>query len=130
MPFWAIFELEFYETTVVFKISTLKFVILEFLSHTVNISIGSAFSKGPGSDFSEGPDPGLGSFYRVWPVSLRTSFSLLKVFEHFKLKMNSDMQSAKKNRTFQEDSHNGRVGSLFLIKYIFRKFYQIISNFI
>ena len=30
----------------------------ESLSHTVNFGIGSAFSKGPKSAFSEGPGPG------------------------------------------------------------------------
>ena len=40
--------------------STLKFIKNEFLTHTMNFGIGSAFSKCPGSTFSEGPGPGPG----------------------------------------------------------------------
>ena len=47
------------KTIATFEISTLKFVKNDSLTHTVNIGIGSAFSKSPGSAFSEG----LGS---VW----------------------------------------------------------------
>ena len=43
-----------------FKISTLKFI--KSLS---NFSIGSTFSEGPGSDFSEGLGPGPGALYKV-----------------------------------------------------------------
>ena len=43
------FGLEFWKTIVILKISTLKFVKKEPLTHTVNFGIGSAFSKGPGS---------------------------------------------------------------------------------
>ena len=47
MSYLDIFWLEFYKTIVIFETSTFKF-------------IGSAFSKGPESTFSEGlgPDPG------------------------------------------------------------------------
>ena len=47
-------------TAAIFEISILKFVENESLTHTVNFSIGSAFSKGPGSALSEGPGPGPG----------------------------------------------------------------------
>ena len=40
--------------------STLKFIKNEFLTHPMNFGIGSAFSKCPGSTFSEGPGPGPG----------------------------------------------------------------------
>ena len=60
MPHLGIFGLEFEKTNVLFEISTLKFVKSESLFHTVNFGIGSAFSKGPQSAFSEGPGPGLG----------------------------------------------------------------------
>ena len=50
-----------------FEISTLKLVKNEFLSYTVNFDIGSAFSKCPGSVFSEGPGSGLGPLYKVYP---------------------------------------------------------------
>ena len=65
MPYLGIFGLEFENNIVIFEISTLKFVISESLSHTVNFSIGSAFSEGLGSTFSEGLGPGLGPLYTV-----------------------------------------------------------------
>ena len=43
----------------------LKFVISEFLTHTVNFGIGSTFFKGPGSALSEGLGLGLGPLYKV-----------------------------------------------------------------
>ena len=43
------------KTIVAFEVSTLEFVKNEFLTHTVNFGIASAFSKGPGSTFSEDP---------------------------------------------------------------------------
>ena len=45
------------KTIVIFAINTLKFVKNESLTHTMNFGIGSAFSKGPRSVFSEGPGP-------------------------------------------------------------------------
>ena len=65
MPYLGIFGLEFENNIVIFEISTLKFVISESLSHTVNFGIGSAFSEGPGSAFSEGLGPSLGPLYTV-----------------------------------------------------------------
>ena len=65
MPFLGIFELEFENNTVIFEISTLKFVISESLSYIVDFSIGSAFSKGPGPACSEGPGPGPCPLYKV-----------------------------------------------------------------
>ena len=50
---------------VIFEISTLKFVKNESLNNTVNFGIGSAFSNGPWSAFSEGRSPGPGPFYKV-----------------------------------------------------------------
>ena len=47
------------KTIVIFEISTLEFVKSESLTNTVNFSIGSDFSKGPRSAFSEDPSPGL-----------------------------------------------------------------------
>ena len=47
----GIFGLELLRTIVIFKISNLEFVKQESLTHTVNIGIGSAFSKGLGSAF-------------------------------------------------------------------------------
>ena len=40
---------------VIFEISTLEFFKSEFLTHAVNFSIGSAFSKGPGPGSGPGP---------------------------------------------------------------------------
>ena len=42
---------------VIFEINTLKFVKNESLTRTANFVIGFAFSKGPGSTFSEFPAP-------------------------------------------------------------------------
>ena len=54
MPFFGlvIFGLIFDINIVIFEISTLEFVKCEFLTHTVNFGIGSAFCKGLGSVFS------------------------------------------------------------------------------
>ena len=60
MPYLGIFGLEFQETIVIFEISTLKFVKNGSLTHAMN--------KGPGSAFSEGPDPGPGPLYKVCPT--------------------------------------------------------------
>ena len=54
----GIFGLEFLKTFVIFELSTLKFVKDESLTHMMYFRRGSAFSKGLGSAFSEGPDPG------------------------------------------------------------------------
>ena len=65
MPCLCMFGLEIQKTIVVFVINTLEFVRNEFLTHTVNFGIGSAFYKSPGSAFSEGPCPGPGPLYEV-----------------------------------------------------------------
>ena len=59
-------------TAAIFEISTLKFVENESLTHTVDFSMGSTFSKCPGPVFSEGPgpDPGLGML--LYTAALRT----------------------------------------------------------
>ena len=66
MPYLGIFGVEFWKTIVIFEISTLKFVKNESFTHIVNFGIGYAFSKGPGSAFSESPDPdpGPGPLYK------------------------------------------------------------------
>ena len=51
LSYLRIFVLEYEKTIVIFEISTLEFLKNEPLSHTVNFGIGSAFSRGPGSDF-------------------------------------------------------------------------------
>ena len=61
MPYLGIFGLELLRTIVIFKISNLEFVKQESLTHTVNIGIGSAFSKGLGSAFFWRPGSGPGS---------------------------------------------------------------------
>ena len=63
MLYLQIFGLEFKKVIVIFKISTLKCVKNESLTHTVNFGIGYAFFKGPWSTFSEGPSLGPGLFY-------------------------------------------------------------------
>ena len=67
MPYLGIFGLEFKETIVIFEITTFKFVKNEFLTHTLNFGIGSAFSKGPGSAFAECSGPGPSPLYKVCP---------------------------------------------------------------
>ena len=63
--FWARILKNYYH--VMFEISTLKFVVNEPLTHTVNFDLGAVFSKGPGSTICEGLDPGLGPLYKVCP---------------------------------------------------------------
>ena len=67
MPYLGIFGLEFQETIVIFEISIVEFVKNKSLIHTINFSVGSAFSKGPESAFLEGPGPGPGTgpLYKV-----------------------------------------------------------------
>ena len=55
----------FKKTIVIFEISTLKFVKNESLTHTVNFSIGLAFSKDSGSTFSDSLRRVPGLPYRV-----------------------------------------------------------------
>ena len=85
MAYLCIFGLEFRKSIVIFEISTLEFVKNESLTHTMNFGIGSAFSKGPGSTFSEGlgPGPGPGPLYKVCLLKLLSEFlfSLKKVPE-------------------------------------------------
>ena len=68
MPYLGIFGLVFKKTIVIFEISTLESIKYESLTHTMNFSIGSAFSKGLVSAFYEDPDPG--PFYKVCPCKL------------------------------------------------------------
>ena len=65
MPYLGIFGQELKKTIVIFEICTLEFINNEFLTHTVNFGTGSAFSKSPGSAFSQGPGPGPGPLYKV-----------------------------------------------------------------
>ena len=48
MTYLGSFGREFQKTIIIFEISTLEFVKNESLTHTVNFTIGSAFSKGQG----------------------------------------------------------------------------------
>ena len=63
MLYLGTFGPEFQKAIFTFQINTLKFVKNESLPHTVNFGIRSAFSKGSGSAFPEGPSPG--PFYKV-----------------------------------------------------------------
>ena len=51
---------------------------LNSLTHTVNFGIGSAFSKSPGSTFSEGLGLGPGPLYKVCPYVLKIPITLKK----------------------------------------------------
>ena len=63
IPYLGIFGLKYEKNVVIFEIRILEFVTIELLTHTVNVCIGSTFSKGTGCAFSEGPGHGLGSLY-------------------------------------------------------------------
>ena len=62
MFYLGIFGREFLKIIVIFEISTLEFVKNEFLTHTVNFGIGSAYFQGP--------CPGLAPLYKVCPIIL------------------------------------------------------------
>ena len=63
MFYLGIFAQEFWKSVVIFEINTLRFVKIEFLTHTVNFGMGSAFSRGPGFAFFQGP--ASGPLYKV-----------------------------------------------------------------
>ena len=48
MPYLGVLKPQFHKTIVIFEISYLDFVKIEFLTDTVNFGIGFAFSEGPG----------------------------------------------------------------------------------
>ena len=60
-PCLGTFGLEFEKAIVISELSTLEFSKKSF-------DIQSAFSKGPGSNFSKGPCPGPGPLYNVCPI--------------------------------------------------------------
>ena len=66
MTYLGSFGREFRKTIIIFEISTLEFVKNESLTHTVNFTIGSAFSKGLGLC----PDP-------LYKVCFSSSYNLL-----------------------------------------------------
>ena len=70
LPYLGVSRLEFERAIVIFKISNLEFIKNEFLTSIVNFSIGSVFSKAPGSTFSEGPVAGPGFLCKVYPMLL------------------------------------------------------------
>ena len=63
MLYFGYIRLEFSKGIAICEISTLEFVKIKFLTHTVNFCIQSPFSKVPGSVISEGLDPC--SLYKV-----------------------------------------------------------------
>ena len=73
MPYLGIFGLESPKTIVIFEISTLKFDRNMSLTHTVNLGIRSAFSKGPGSTIFEVLGPGSGPIYINYALQNRCS---------------------------------------------------------
>ena len=54
---WVFLGQNFQKAIVIFEISTLEFVEHESLTHTMNFGIRSAFCRGLGFAFSEGPGP-------------------------------------------------------------------------
>ena len=59
LPYFGLFKLEFQKTIVIFETSTLRINKSEFLTIIVDFGVGFAFSKGPGSAFSECSGPAL-----------------------------------------------------------------------
>ena len=53
------------------EISTLEFLKNEFLTHSVNFSVGFGFSKCPAFAFSEGPGPCAGPGLKFNEISQR-----------------------------------------------------------
>ena len=70
LPHSGTFGLEFEKAIVISEMSTLEFLKDESLTHKVNFGIGSDFSKGLRSPFSEGPGPGSGPHYKVCHCTL------------------------------------------------------------
>ena len=58
MPYFSVFGLKSKKKTIIFEISTLKFVKYMFLTHAVIFSMGYTFCKCLGSAFSQ--DSGQG----------------------------------------------------------------------
>ena len=85
--YFGICELEFWKTSVILEISTLKFIKMEFLTHTVNFCTGSAFFKGP--------DPDPGPLYKVCPKKCFLNWifvgELLYYMKRLRDKVNNDI---------------------------------------
>ena len=81
-----------------FEISNLEFVKHEFLPHTMNFGIGSAFSKGLGSTFSEVPGPGRGPLYKVY--LMKVWYNDLKKPVDLKKKHNKDKDENSNTMVF------------------------------
>ena len=62
---FGFFGLEFQKAIVIFEVSTLEFSQNEFFIHRLNFGIGSIFSKGLGSTFSQDPGPGPDLLYKL-----------------------------------------------------------------
>ena len=62
---FGFFGLEFQKAIVKFEVSTLEFFQNEFFIHRLNFGIGSIFSKGLGSTFSQDPGPGPDLLYKL-----------------------------------------------------------------
>ena len=70
VPYFGLFRQEFEKAIVISEMSALEFLKDESLTHKVNFGIGSDFSKGLRSPFSEGPGPGSGPHYKVCHCTL------------------------------------------------------------
>ena len=72
------FRLQFYKTIVIIEISILKSVENDILAKIVKFDIGSAFTEGQVSTFSEGPGLGPGPLYKICRLKylIKLNFSL------------------------------------------------------
>ena len=66
--------MEFEKNIVIFEISTLDLIKIDFLTNVVNLGIGCVFSKRPGSTFSEYPGAGAGPGTLCKVCSFRVMF--------------------------------------------------------
>lgn len=77
------FELEV--SIVVFEISALEFIEIEFWTNADNLGIGDTFFKGPRFTLLEGLYPGLGPLYKICTPRYALQFiynsSIIKQFK-------------------------------------------------
>ena len=68
------FQTKFKHTTVIFEMSTMKFLKCKSLINSANFDIGSDSPKDSGSTLSEDLDPSTGPLYEVWHMLTKRKF--------------------------------------------------------